>query len=99
MEECLNIPIKFNDDGTAKVTKNLLAQYHLICLEDCQRAAHERYGKKFNSTDAQPSGPFKAKNLDPANNKNDEKQFYKKVRSNVVAKLSKMGSRAQVMLI
>lgn len=91
MEGCLDIPTEFNNDGTVKVTKHLLTQYHSIRLEDCQRAAHEHYGEKLDPEGAIPAAPFEAKNLDPANNEDDKKQFFKKVCSNVVAKIVENG--------
>ena len=67
MEGCLDIPVKFNPDGTVKTTKNLLTQYHSIKLEDCQRAAHANYGEKLAPTNPIPDAPFKAKDFEPGN--------------------------------
>ena len=84
---CIRIPTEFNADGTVKTTKNLLTQYHSIKLADCQRAAHGRYATKLGPTDPIPAAPFASKDLKPATNEDDKKQFYSKVHSNVVARI------------
>ena len=91
MHSCIDIPIEFNANGTVKKTANLLSQYRLITLTDCQRAAHGRYHNAIAATANIPAAPFQLKALDPANNQADKAQFYKKVASNVVAKIVENG--------
>ncbi len=89
MGNCINIPTEFNAEGSVKTTKNLLTQYYSIMLEDCQQAAHGRYGNRLTSTDPIPPPPFISKDLNPATSEDDKKQFYSKVHSNVVARVAK----------
>ena len=91
MRGCVDIPIEWNPDGTVKKTANLLSQYRLIKLQDCQRASHGRYNVPLAHNAAIPAAPFGAKTLDPANVDADKKQFYKKVSSNVVTKIVENG--------
>ena len=59
-------------NGTVKKTANLLSQYRLITLTDCQRAAHGRYHNAIAATANIPAAPFQLKALDPANNQADK---------------------------
>ena len=83
------IPNQFNADGTVKSTANLLTQYHRITLKNVQRASIARYNMALAVADPIPPSPFLMKNLDPGNNSDDKRHFYKKVHSSVVARLIK----------
>ena len=83
------IPTQFNADGTVKSTENLLTKYHQITLKNVQRAAIAKYNVALAVADPIPPSPLSMRTLDPGNNGNDKRQFYKKVCSSVVAHLIK----------
>ena len=82
-------PTQFNADGTVKLTANLLTQYHQITIENVQRAAIARYNVAVAVADPITPYLFSMKTIDPGNNGNEKRQFYKKVHSRVVAHLIK----------
>ena len=83
------IRTQFNAEGTDKLTANLFTQYHKITLENMQRMAIARYNVALSVSDPLPSPPFSMITLNPGNNGDDKRQFYKKVHSIVVAHLIK----------
>ena len=85
------IPIEFNADGSVKTKANMLTQSYRIKLSDAQRVGHETFSTALAPTDAIPAAPFALRALDPANNADDKKTFYKRVHSNVVATIIKNG--------
>ena len=81
------IPTQFNTDGTVKLTANLLTQYHRITLENVQRAAIAQYNVALAVADTIPPSWLSIKTINPGNNSDYKRQFYKKVHSSVVAHL------------
>ena len=88
-DEISKIPTQFNLDNTVKSTANLLTQYHQITLKNVQRAAIARYNVALAVADPVPSSSFSMRTLNPGNNRDDKRKFYKKVHSSVVAHLMK----------
>ena len=83
------IPTHFNADGTVKSPANLLTKYHRITLENVQRAAIARYNVALSVSDLIPTPPLSMKTLNPSKNRDEKRQFYKKVHSSVVVHLIK----------
>ena len=79
------VPIRWNANGSVKLTANILTQYHQISLEDVQRAAFGRFHEPIAPGNPIPAAPFPLKTLDPASDDDDKKLFYQRVHSNVVA--------------
>ena len=71
------IPTQFNADGTVKSTAELLTQYHHITLENVQCADIAEYNVTLAIADPNPPSLISMRTLDPGNNGNDERQFYK----------------------
>lgn len=89
-EVITKVPTEYANDGTVIKSANLLSQYHLLTLDDVQRAAHNRFNTPIASGDPIPDpaiSPFKARDLDPATKNDDKRDFYLQVDSAVVAKL------------
>ena len=78
------IPTNFNADGTVKSTANLLTQYHQITLENVQCVASSQYNVDLAVADPIPPSSFSMRTLNPGNNGDAKRQFYKKVHSSVV---------------
>ena len=66
---------------------NLLTEYSSIEMDCLQREAHKRYSTAIAEGDALPPTPFKATQLDPANDHVHKELFYSQVDSQVVVEL------------
>ena len=93
-DEMRKIPIEWDGTGTVTRTANLLSQYHLITLEDLQRASHARFNTSIAQNDPIPAAPFTARTLAPATDDVDKPIFYSQVECSVINMIIKNGISA-----
>ena len=82
-------PQEYDATGNVTAHGNLLTEYSSTEMNRFQREAHKRYSNAIAEGDVLPPTPFKATQLDPANNPDHKELFYSRVDSQVVAELIK----------